>query len=62
MKHLEAGFQNNQTVPIAIFFLSFTKQLDSILDISFHENIKKPTNIEQGLVVVVVVKGGEAVN
>lgn len=52
--HLGAGVQNNQTIPIAIFFSLFfllqaAKQLDSVPDISFHENkkIKKPANIEQ---------------
>lgn len=44
-------FQNNQTVPTAIFFRFFSpfllqaaKQLDSIPDISFHEKKKKKAN------------------
>lgn len=47
-------FQNNQTVPTAIFFLFFSpfllqaaKQLDSIPDISFHEKKKKKSQQTQ---------------
>ncbi len=36
-----------QSFSLFFFLLQAAKQLDSIPDISFHENKKKPTNIEE---------------